>query len=164
MILQRYPERQNLLIGPERVGAICKAAQFANHTAIRMMQNHIQALNRQNPLQAAPFHRLVNSLTKGGQTVLDYASNTFYNSTSDTSQFSQLQKVRHKDGLICYKYLRTHGALHSFELKGVFMRYTCVLASLHANNTEEKQVSDALFKTDKPRNLGAFYQQCDSKA
>lgn len=127
MILQRYPERENFLIGPERVGAIHRAALFANHTAIGMMRNHIQALNHQNPLQAAPFHRLTNSLTGGGQTVLDYASSTFQDFTSDSSQFSQLQKARHRDGLICYEYLRTHGALHSFELKGVFVRYACVV-------------------------------------
>jgi hypothetical protein len=93
-----------------------------------MIERQVDAHNNRNPGQKVLFGWLLNQTTDSKKyTLLDWAINSFENNpmgrgADAVDNHQPLKNIRHKDAVKCYKYLRTRGALHSFELNGHIAR------------------------------------------
>jgi len=92
-----------------------------------MIQEHVKA---HYPDQDVPY----NTTTDEGVTVLDHSADAVKRDKIYEEENRQLDArvlaVHREHAIRCYRMLRENGALHSFELKGIFIMYVnCTLGS-----------------------------------
>jgi hypothetical protein len=93
------------------------AASCANKTAIQMIQEHVEEYW---PKREVPY----NIITTWGTTPLDYSASAVkdgMHAEGDGQVDPQVPAMYREHAISCYQLLRQNGALHSFELKGIFI-------------------------------------------
>jgi ankyrin repeat protein len=127
LVLESYPELENLARGADGSGAIHQAASCNNNVALQLMWRHVELHCRQQhdrPDPACLFAALLNNADQRCGTALDYATQFFFpegpwGELHDSRHSSTRFEDRKAAALRSYKWLREHGALHRMELSGV---------------------------------------------
>ncbi|KFA78610.1 hypothetical protein S40288_06979 [Stachybotrys chartarum IBT 40288] len=116
MILAKYPDHTNLLLGPNGSNALQTAAYWGNGTALQMIKDHMQ---RKFPRKTVPWNVKAN-----GNTVLDYAMLAVQDQKIKALEpivNRVATRATRESALACYEFLRENGAVHNWELQGTMV-------------------------------------------
>lgn len=127
LVLESYPELENLAKGADGSGAIHQAANCNNNVALQLMWRHVELHCRQQHDRPDPAHlfaALLNTADQHCGTALDHATQFFFpggpwHKLHDSRYSSTRFEERKAGALQSYKWLREHGALHRMELSGI---------------------------------------------
>lgn len=131
MVLENYPELENLSKGEGGFDAVHAAANSNNIVALQRTWAHVERQHRACNLRSDPadfLAKILNTADDRCGTALDYCTQIFFPSRPQhrlhaSRRFSTTFDDRRAAALKCYEWLREHGALHKMELSGFCVEY-----------------------------------------